>query len=129
MKKQINLPMPALTALRKLGQDISDARRRRRITVELMIERANIAKNTLIRIEKGDPSVSMGQYASVLFVLGMTERLGDLVDSVHDLTGRQLEEENLLRRILDYPKNKLKLLLQRFHMLFRTGKRLLLITD
>ncbi|MDA8576124.1 hypothetical protein N9L24_03665 [Candidatus Marinamargulisbacteria bacterium] len=104
MKKQINLPMPALTALRKLGQNISDARRRRRITVKLMIERANIAKNTLIRIEKGDPSVSMGRYASVLFVLGMTERLGDLVDSVHDLTGRQLEEENLPKRI-HLPKN------------------------
>ena len=104
MKKQINLPMPAMKALRKLGQDVSDARRRRRITVELMIERANISKNTLIRIEKGDPSVSMGRYASVLFVLGMTERLGDLVDSVHDLTGRQLEEENLPKRV-HLPKN------------------------
>ena len=104
MKKQINLPMPVMKALRKLGQDVSDARRRRRITIELMIERADISKNTLIRIEKGDPSVSMGRYASVLFVLGMTERLGDLVDSVHDLTGRQLEEENLPKRV-HLPKN------------------------
>ena len=104
MKKQINLPMPAMMALRKLGQDVSDARRRRRITIALMIERADISKNTLIRIEKGDPSVSMGRYAAVLFVLGMTERLRDLVDSVHDLTGRQLEEENLPKRVR-LPKN------------------------
>ena len=99
MKKQINLPIPAMKALRKLGQDISDARRRRRISVQLMIERADISKNTLLKIEKGDPSVSMGRYASVLFVFGMTERLGDLVDSVHDLMGRRLEEENLPKRI------------------------------
>lgn len=36
--------------------------------------------------------------------LGMTERLGDLVDSVHDLTGRQIEEENLPKRVR-IPKN------------------------
>ena len=99
MKRQVNLPMPVIKALRKLGQDVSDARRRRRITVELMTERADISKNTLARIEKGEPSVSIGKYASVLFVLGMTERLGDLVDSVHDLTGRRLEEENLPKRV------------------------------
>ena len=104
MKKQVNLPMPAIRALRKLGQDICDARRRRRIPVELMTERADISKNTLARIEKGRPSVSIGKYASVLFVLGMTERLGDLVDSVYDLTGRQLEEENLPKRV-HLPKN------------------------
>lgn len=96
--------MPTMKALRKLGQDVSDARRRRRITVELMIERADISKNTLMRIEKGDPSVSMGRYASVLFVLGMTERLSDLVDSAHDLTGRRLEEESLPKRV-HLPKN------------------------
>lgn len=99
MKKQVNLPIPVRKALRKLGQDISDARRRRRIPVALMTERADISKNTLLKIEKGEPSVSLGGYASVLFVLGMTERLGDLVDSVHDLTGRRLEDENLPKRI------------------------------
>lgn len=104
MKKQINLPMPATKALRKLGQDINDARRRRRITIQLMTERADVSKNTILKIEKGNSSVSIGKYASVLFVLGMTERLGDLVDSVHDLTGRRLEEENLPKRI-HLPKN------------------------
>ncbi|MDP2193569.1 MAG: hypothetical protein Q8K36_03480 [Alphaproteobacteria bacterium] len=105
MKKHVNLPIPVIKALRKLGQDINDARRRRRINIELMANRADISKNTLARIEKGDPSVSMGRYATVLFVLGMTERLGDLVDSVHDLVGRRLEEEHLPKRI-HLPKNR-----------------------
>jgi hypothetical protein len=64
-----------------------------------MAERANLARATLHKIEKGDPSVSLGGYASVLFVLGLTERLADLVDANHDLIGRMLEEENLPKRI------------------------------
>jgi hypothetical protein len=34
----------------------------------------------MVRVEKGDPSVSLGIYASVMFVLGMTERLANLLD-------------------------------------------------
>jgi transcriptional regulator with XRE-family HTH domain len=97
------LPLPVETALRKLGQDISSARRRRRITKALMAERAGIAGNTLSRIEKGDPSASMAAYASVLFVLGLTENLRNLADASRDLTGLMLEEENLPKRIR-YPK-------------------------
>ena len=93
------LPIPVQKALRKLGQDINDARRRRRITMELMSERAAISRSTLTKIEKGDPSVSLAGYASVIFVLGMTERLGELIDANHDLIGRGLEEENLPKRI------------------------------
>ncbi len=95
----INLPIPVIKALRKLGQDINDARRRRRVTIELMAERAGLSRATIGKIEKGDPTTSMGGYASVLFVLGMHARLSDVVDSVHDLIGRRLEDEKLPQRI------------------------------
>ena len=94
-----SLPIPVLKALRKLGQDINDARRRRRITVELMAERAGVSRSTIGKIEKGDPTTSMGGYGAVLFVLGMEKRIGELVDSAHDLIGRRLEDENLPQRI------------------------------
>lgn len=93
------LPIPVRRALLKLGQDINDGRRRRRIPLELMAERAGISRATLGKIEKGDPSVSLGRYAAVLFVLGLTERLADLADANHDVIGRMLEEENLPKRI------------------------------
>lgn len=99
MINKTNLPIPVQKALRKLGQDINDARRRRRIPMALMAERADMVRATLAKIEKGDPSVSLGGYASVLFVLGLTDRLKDLVDANHDLIGRQLEEEALPKRI------------------------------
>lgn len=99
MKIIPHLPLPALHALHKLGQDIKDARRRRRITTALLANRADLSRTTIAKIERGDPTTSIGGYASVLFVLGMQERLGDLVDSAHDLIGRRLEDENLPQRV------------------------------
>jgi transcriptional regulator with XRE-family HTH domain len=93
------LPVPVVNGLRKLGQDICDARKRRRITMALMAERADITPKTLAKIERGSPTVSMAGYASVLFVLGMTERLSGIADAGHDLTGRRLEEERLPKRV------------------------------
>jgi transcriptional regulator with XRE-family HTH domain len=93
------LPIPVGRALRKLGHDIRDARRRRRIPVAIMAERASISRTTLNKVEKGEPGVSMGTYATVLFVLGMAERLADLADPRHDSVGLALEEEHLPQRI------------------------------
>ena len=95
----LTLPIPVSRALRKLGHDIKDARRRRRITMAIAAERASISKPTFIRVERGDPSVSIGSYATVLYVLGMADRLGDLTASKNDPVGLQLEEENLPQRI------------------------------
>jgi transcriptional regulator with XRE-family HTH domain len=99
MKIMVNLPIPVIKALQKLGQDINDARRRRRITIALMAERAGVSRTTIGKIEKGDPTTSMGGYASVLFVLGMHDRFSNLVDASHDLIGRRLEDEKLPQRI------------------------------
>ncbi len=93
------IPIPVRRALHKLGQDIHDARLRRRIPTAVMAERASISRTTLNKIEKGDPGVSLGNYASVLFVLGLTERLGELADAKTDTVGLELEEERLPQRI------------------------------
>lgn len=107
-KTQLDLmaPIPVRRALRKLGQDIHDARRRRRIPTAVMAERASISRTTLNKIEKGDPGVLLGNYANVLFVLGMVERLGDLADVRTDAVGLQLEEERLPQRIRRSRQNK-----------------------
>jgi transcriptional regulator with XRE-family HTH domain len=64
-----------------------------------MAERAFISRTTLDRVENGDPSVSLGIYASVLFVLGMTDRLAELADPKTDRLGLTLEEDQLPKRI------------------------------
>lgn len=95
----LTMPIPVLRALRKLGHDIKDARRRRRIPMAIAAERASISKPTMIRIERGDPNVSIGSYTTVLYGLGMAERISELVDPKNDPVGLQLEEENLPQRI------------------------------
>lgn len=98
-KRKHNLPLPVVRALVKIGQDIRDARRRRRIQIEIMAERAAIARSTLHKVEKGDPGVGLGIYATVLFVLGLLERLAEIADVTADRVGLELEEENLPQRI------------------------------
>lgn len=72
-----------------------------------MAERASISRMTLHKIERGDPGVAVGLYASVLFVLGMAERLADLADPRDDAVGRALEEEHLPQRIRRSGRDKL----------------------
>jgi transcriptional regulator with XRE-family HTH domain len=92
--------------LRKLGHDIRDARRRRRIPVAIMAERASISRMTLNKIEKGVLGVAMGTYATVLFVLGMADRLADLADPKNDAAGLALDEERLPQRVRRTRKEK-----------------------
>jgi DNA-binding XRE family transcriptional regulator len=70
------MPLPARHALRKLGRDIRDARRRRRIPAAIAAQRASISRTTLVKFEKGDPAAPK-----------------------NDPVGLQLEEENLPQRI------------------------------
>jgi transcriptional regulator with XRE-family HTH domain len=93
------LPLPVRRALARLGSDIRAARLRRRITTTLMAQRAFVTRMTLGKVEKGDPGVSLGIYATVLFVLGMTSRLEDLAESRNDALGLQLDEERLPKRV------------------------------
>jgi len=98
--------MPARRALTKLGHDLKDARRRRRIPSAVAAERSSISRMTLLKVEKGDPGVAMGIYATVLFVLGLSERLAELADPGQDRMGLQLDEEHLPQRIRTSRKNK-----------------------
>ena len=94
-----SLPLPVKRALKKLGEDIADARKRRRIPTTLMAKRAMISRATLARVEKGAPQVSLGIYATVLFILGLDRRVADLADVHADDIGLGLEEERLPQKI------------------------------
>lgn len=92
------MPPKVRRALNKLGADIDVARRKRALTVEMMAERATVAKSTYQRVAKGDPAVSLGVYAMCLFVLGF-DGLGDLADMRDDTVGLLLEKERLPKRV------------------------------
>jgi transcriptional regulator with XRE-family HTH domain len=92
------LPPAVSRALRKLGHDLRVARLKRRLPMALVAERAFISRNTLGRVERGDPGASIGIYASVLFVLGMADRIAGLADVRADAIGLAIEDEHLPKR-------------------------------
>lgn len=98
-RSEYSLPLPARRALRKLGRDIREARLRRRIPAAVVAERASISRTTLFKLEQGDPGVSIGIVGTVLFVLGLSDRLGELADIRSDEQGLALDEERLPKRI------------------------------
>ena len=93
------LPIAVRRALVTLGADISAARRRRRLPLEVVAERALTTRQTVSRIEHGDPRVAMATWATVLFALGMLERLADLAEPAKDSLGQALELEQLPQRV------------------------------
>lgn len=98
-KQTLRIPVAARRALAKLGADISAARRRRRLPLEVLAERALTTRQTISRVEKGDPGVAMGTWATVLFALGLGHRIGDLAAPAIDELGLTLEEERLPVRV------------------------------
>ena len=93
------LPLPAQRALRKLGEDMALARRRRRISTVSMAERLQISVATLRRMERGDPTVAVGTVAKALLVFNEVERLSGLLDTRDDALGLQLMDAQLPERI------------------------------
>ncbi|HSP43751.1 MAG TPA: helix-turn-helix domain-containing protein [Luteolibacter sp.] len=89
----------ARKALNKLGGDLRDARRRRRLTMSVVAGRAFTSRSTLQRVEAGDPAVSIGIYAAVLHALGLLEGLGELADPSVDELGQALADESLSQRV------------------------------
>jgi hypothetical protein len=83
-------PAAVHRALRKLGGDIRDARRRRRLPMAVVAERAFTSRSTLQRVEEGDPHVGIGIYAAVLNSLGLLKGIEDLADIAHDTVGQAL---------------------------------------
>lgn len=94
-----NLPIPVGRALKKFGKDIRIARLKRGITIAMMAERIGIHRTTYSKIEKGDPNVGLGPYATALFVLGFGTPFADLIDQRQDDTGLLLDLEKLPKRV------------------------------
>ena len=89
MPKPRSLPLPAAHALRKLGRDLALARRKRGIATADMAERLFISRDTLWRLERGDPTVALGTLATATFVLQLHDRLASLAAPVASSSNRR----------------------------------------
>ena len=91
-KKIIILPKTS-RILVEIGDNIKLARLRRKLSAEQVAERANISRPTLVAIEKGSPTVSIGSYLLVLQVLGLEKDF--LLIAQDDKLGRKLQDAQI----------------------------------
>ncbi len=92
-KKQILFPKHQ-KLLEQMGENIKLARKRRKLTTTQVAERANISRSALYRLEKGNPSVSIGALFNVMRVLGLQDDFLKL--AADDELGRKLQDLKLL---------------------------------
>lgn len=94
MKKHALLPKQK-RLLKTLGENLRLARLRRKLTTEMLAERASIGRTTLWSLEKGEANVSLETLLKVLVVLGLEQDL--LMLAKDDELGRKLQDLDLLK--------------------------------
>ena len=92
--KGTNYTQKQKNILTTLGENIKLARLRRKLSIRSMAERAGMAISTLGNIENGSPSVSLGSYLQVLFVLRLEDDILLIADK--DPVGRQIQDAGLI---------------------------------
>ncbi len=94
----MKLPISVRSGLKRLGESLRKARLRRRLRMVTVADRAGISRETLAKIQRGDPGVSMGNYAAVIFALGLGTGWMSLADITEDTVGQTLDDERLPKR-------------------------------
>lgn len=79
-----------------VGEQIRLARLRRNLSIAQIADRATCSSLTVMRIEKGSPTVSIGIYLRVLYALQLEDDI--LCLAKEDKLGRMLQDLSLKRR-------------------------------
>ena len=93
------LPESVLKSLRRSGENIRIARKKRRMPLKEMSNRTMVSIPTLRKVESGDPTVSMGIFLQVLWVLQLHSDFESITDPDKDVIGKRLEEKRLPKRV------------------------------
>lgn len=96
-KKAVVLLPQTEEILEQMGEQIKLARLRRKLSMDLVAERAGISRTTLWAVEKGSPSVAIGIYAAVLHALNNMEK-DLLLIAKDDELGRKLQDLGLVAK-------------------------------
>ena len=96
---QVVMPRPVERALRRLGQDISTARRIRRLSQEDLAQRIGTSLSTVRRMEDGYPGTALHTFLRALHVLGRLEDVVRVMATENDALGMELVREQLPQRV------------------------------
>lgn len=96
---QVAMPQPVARALRRLGQDISAARRMRRLSQEDLAQRIGTSLSTVRRMEDGYPGTALHTFLRALHVLGRLDDLAQAMTLENDALGMELVRAQLPQRV------------------------------
>ena len=99
MSNLVQLPAAAIKALAITGEAVKFARRRRRQTAADLAMRLGVSLPTFRKLERGDPSVSLGTFVMALWLLDLIENFTQAVNPAQDKTGLALEMARMPKRI------------------------------
>lgn len=66
--------------IKRLGQNIQIARKRRKLSVSELAAKSDVSRQAIMRVETGDPSVGISKVFNILNALGLLKGLSDLAD-------------------------------------------------
>jgi len=92
------MPPAAAQALRGLGENLAIARVRRRESQRDWAKRLGVSVPTLIRMERGDPGVGAGIYATALWLMGRVSALPGLAAPADDRGALESDVREAVRR-------------------------------
>ena len=85
--------------LKNLGEYIRIARKRRKMTMAEVGERLNLGYQTVVRIERGNPGVSIAAYMSTLWLFDLDKQFTESIHPDRDEAGKALEYSRLPERV------------------------------
>jgi transcriptional regulator with XRE-family HTH domain len=100
MRAKTPAPPEEADALAALGARLRAERERQRVSAQAAAETAGISRITLHRIERGEPTVSMGAWAAAAGAIGLQ------LDIANPRTLQQITKLPRTVRLRDYPELK-----------------------
>ncbi len=85
------LPPSTLAALSRLGADLAVARLRRKESLKTWAQRMGVSVPTLLRLEAGEPTVSLGVLATALWLVGRDGALATVAAPEDDRGALELD--------------------------------------
>jgi len=99
----LSLPPQVQQVLRQLGEDLTIARKRRGESRRIWAERIGVSEPTVDRMERGDPAVAIGIYATALWLMGRASEISQLASPEFDLGALQANVDAAKKRSVRKP--------------------------
>ena len=92
-------PFAVKNGAQRIGERLTLARKRRRLTVRELASKAGISYDTARAVEAGNLQTGLGATLAMLWAMGLESEIQAFADPEHDDEGKQLELTRLPQRV------------------------------